>query len=342
MVAAMLCRGPLVVCLLFIGSALAAESKIVLTDKMIYSAQRYTATLNPWGAEHLVSGKDYTQTISLNPDEFPNDVQINWSWKSPGRQVMSYPHVKYVGPSASQVANFATLKSNYDLAITGDIQHFNVCIELWLTSKVSNDFNTTTHEIMIVLHEPDSDFSGNQPYKLSDGGLSRASVFVHKDWGIPNWHQWTFVVIKNPVDKLSGSINLADILRALIWNGVLTGREYAAEIQLGAEVRTGVGALNINSLSYEWMTKPPMTMSASFTADSVGGNHIVGGLDTEVVTYAAPYSSFQVKQYQDETLVVRKGNISSLDVLEGIKSVRFSDGAFDPSRFRFTSDPQHQ
>jgi hypothetical protein len=318
-------------------SSSAPMNKIVITNKDSYRANGYTVDPNPWGAGNLVNGTDYSQTITLVPATFPNDVQMDWHWKSSGERVMAYPHIKFIAPARAQAANFAALNAHYALTIAGDLENFNVSFELWFASGEVDDFSAMTHELMIMIHVPGKQ-KGNQPYTLSNGGLTNATVYVNKNWGNSGSHKWTFIVIENSGDKLGGTINLGDVVKALIWNGELTGREYINGVQLGAEVSTGIGGLTIHQLDYEWNAKPSIIATATdhiFNISAVGGNHIVADADLVTAIYSGSFSAFKIQRNQTETLIMRTGDISSLDVLEHAKFIQFSDGRFDVTAEKF-------
>ena len=67
----------------------------------------------------------------------------------------------------------------------------------------------------------------------------------------------------------------------------------------------------------------------TYSVATPGGNDVVenGGVDT--VVYNGLYSEFQIKSSGSETLVTENNNISTLDYLEGVTYIKFSDGTYD-------------
>lgn len=319
--------------------------KIVIADNHVYMANGYTADPNPWGAGSLVNGKDYTQTIVVDPTTFPNGVEFRWTFPSPSKPnfVYAYPDIKYGegapgGPAPTQAADFAALNAHYSVAISGDTSDFSVSFELWFTSAPGNN-STSTDELMVMIYAPGAQQPGNQPIKLSHGGLTNATVSVYPKWNAGSaWIPagWTFIIIKNSVDALTGTINLGDIIKDLIWNGVLTGQEYIDDIQLGAEMIGGSGSLIVNNLSYQWDATTTQ-MGNALNISTVGGNHIVAGAGTDTVNYPGVYSAFQIKRNRAGVLIMKSGDISTLDVLENVKFIRFLDGTFDLTTAQFNS-----
>ena len=49
----------------------------------------------------------------------------------------------------------------------------------------------------------------------------------------------------------------------------------------------------------------------------------------DTVVYNGIYSEFQIKSSGSETLVTENNNISTLDYLEGVTYIQFSDGTYD-------------
>ena len=325
---------------------------IVITNGTKYTAGGFTAWADYEGPSNLVDGVDYSSTITLDPTTFPNGVEFNWSFPSPSvpNFVYAYPDIKYGdgapgGPAATQVADFTALNANYSVAISGDTSDFSVAFDLYLTSAPGND-STTTDELMVQVHNHGAQQAGNQPYTLSGGGLSNATISVNPNWDAGGtWIPagWTFINIQNSVDALTGTLNLGNIIKDLIWDGVLTGQEYINDIQLGSEIIGGSGSLTVNNLSYQWDANPTVTLAAGDNTYSVatpGGNNIVGNGGTDTVIYQGAYSQYQIEQSGTETLVQRSGNISTLDVLNGIAFVQFSDGIYDVATSTFISDAE--
>ena len=71
---------------------------------------------------------------------------------------------------------------------------------------------------------------------------------------------------------------------------------------------------------------------------NIGGNNVVGNGGVDTVVYAGSYLSYQIKSSGSETLVTEGNNISSLDELRGITSIKFSDGTYNVATATFTSN----
>jgi len=127
----------------------------------------------------------------------------------------------------------------------------------------------------------------------------------------------------------------------LIWDGVLTGQDYLTSLQFGSEVHGGTGSLQINSLGYNWTANPTLVGTAgndTFSIASPGGNDVVGNGGVDTVVYAGTYASFQIKSSGSEILITENNNVSTLDELQGITFIKFSDGTYDTATGKFVAN----
>ena len=168
--------------------------------------------------------------------------------------------------------------------------------------------------------------------------IDNSRLYVSYNWG-DGTQNWTFVEMSPASDQLSGTISFSDILKTLVWDGVLTGSEYISGIELGAEVGGGTGSLAINNLSYQWVANSTVEGTAgndTFNVAAVGGNYIVGNGGIDTVIYNGVYSQFQIKASGPEFLVMENNNISTLDVLSGVTYIDFTNGKYNTTTSTFT------
>ena len=268
------------------------------------------------------------------------------SWKWPKRtSVLAYPEIVYgtqqgggwpapagaTTPPPTQVANFTNLSAQYSFSMSGQTRNFDVAFDLWLTSLDSSHQSTIKDELLILVHNPWS-----VPGK-NIGTLNSAGIYVSYDWGNGE-KKWTLVEVVPAADTLSGTISFSDILKTLIWNGVLTGSEYISGIELGAEVGGGTGSVTIDSLSYQWTANSNAEGSPRgyrFSITTAGGNYIIGHGSIDTVIYHDAYSKFKIRPSGSQLLVIEEGNISTLDVLNGVAYLEFSDGTYDVANSAF-------
>ena len=320
-----------------------STSSIVITpNNPQYSTDGpWSAWAGAWGAGSLVYGADYTQSITLDGSTFPNGTLISWSFPLTGGPfgVWSYPCIIYgstpelINPTvpSTQVANFANLSTSYSAALTVNSGQLDTIFDIWLTSQPYG--GSLAYEIEIA---PQTDWtvSASQlAYTLTDSTLQSASVYVRPDWGTnTNGVPWTNIAIVPSSEMLAGTISISDILKSLIWNGVISGKEYISGVEFGPEPGSGSGNLLIDSLSYQWNGTPTIELTAAndtFEIATPGGNDVVGNGGVDTVVYNGIYSEFQIKSSGSETLVTENNNISTLDYLEGVTYIQFSDGTYD-------------
>jgi hypothetical protein len=142
--------------------------------------------------------------------------------------VWSYPCILYgstpeLTNSAVPSAQAATLNLSvtYSAEPTANSGQLDTIFDIWLTSKPYGAISTATYELEII-PQTDWHYSGFA-YSFSDPTLQNASVDVNPNWG---GNAWTNIVVEPSSEMLTGTISISDILKNLIWNGVITRREY--------------------------------------------------------------------------------------------------------------------
>ena len=314
---------------------------LLTSDWATYGSGPWWVENNVWGNGSLINGVDYTQSITINNSTFPNGTLLSWSWPStPGPSgVYAFPEIiygstPYVTNSAvpsTQVANFANLSTSYSITLSGNTNNYDTIFDLWLTSKPNGGPSTIQYEIIINAHM-DWAPSYAPAFTINDSTLHNANVYLFTG-------SWTRIDVMPQSDILSGTINISDIIKNLIWDGVITGQEYLSGAEFGAEPATGSGSLLVNNLSYQWSGTPTIEGTAgndTFNIASPGGNHVEGNGGIDTVVYSGLYSQFQIKSSGSELLVMENNNISTLDLLDGVTYIKFSDGTYDAATSIFT------
>ena len=67
----------------------------------------------------------------------------------------------------------------------------------------------------------------------------------------------------------------------------------------------------------------------------MGGNDVIGNGGVDTVVYANSYSNYQIKSSGSNALVTEGNNISTLDELQGIRFIQFSDGIYNIATAKF-------
>ncbi|MFT4115694.1 Ig-like domain-containing protein [Bradyrhizobium sp.] len=304
-----------------------------------YTTQPFSVSNDAWGVGSLVAGVGYTISGSYDPTNFAAGVSFTWSFPKDVGGVYAYPHLdyntQYSTVSTTQVGNIASLSVNYSAVLTNPTSS-TLAFDLWFNSDPNGGWTTTSKELLIEVHSTSAG-TPNEPFKLSGSNFSNATVYVSN--ASAEGANWQFIDVKTATDMMSGTLSLSDIIKGLIWNGVLTGQEYLTSIQLGSEVHGGTGSLQL-SASYDWTANPTLlgtSANDNFSIATPGGHQVVGNGGVDTVTYSGSYSNYQIKSVGTEILVTSGNNISTLDELQGITYIKFSDGVYNTTSKTFTS-----
>ena len=304
----------------------------------------YAATNGVWNAGSLVNGQGFTQSISIDEARFPDGVTMTWSWPQSGNgSVYAYPEISWdVGGGVVQIADILTLTTDYDFKISGNTAGFNVSFDTWLYADARGIWETTTSELMVWVHSngwtPDFESS------FADGNIN-TDVEINPNWGDLSGsspHKWQYIAAITRQDDLSGTVSHSNLIKDLIWKGVLSGYEYIRTVEVGAEAMQGKGTLQVDNLDYAESRKALVSGSAaddSFAAKPVGQNHIIAGGGIDTVTYSGGYGAYELQSRTQDVLVRARGDVSTLDILEGVEKVRFDDGTYDVASRTFSEGP---
>jgi serralysin len=215
----------------------------------------WTVFNNVWNPGSLKEGVDYTINSSYNRGDMTGGTSFSWSFPyvtDASPTIRAYPEVMFGVPPKGNYAGNPSDKANtfpipldklhgltasHDLSIGGTTSGFNVAYDVWLTSKPNGDRSTITHEIMIWVHKGEVQPFGTLVGTYTDGAAT-AKIY----------HTGTYTAVVFDTDKLSGTVDIAGIIAKLQGLGIVTGTQYVAAVELGAEVVSGVGNYTINNL----------------------------------------------------------------------------------------------
>jgi hypothetical protein len=275
-----------------------------------YSYLGWEVTTNVWNPGSLIYGTDYTAQIQYVDGDPTSGVVASWSFPdSPPAplDVHAFPELAY-GPSPwsggtdstevmhpfpIQVDSINSLYLNYNVSIGGDTAGYNVAFEVWLTNQPDGGPASATNEIMVWIHQgaftPAGDVVGtyNSPhlsgtiyYYPGPPGDSGASL-----------GNWKYTALLSDGDNLDGQIDLLSILKSLEGLGIISGQNYVADVELGAEVAAGQGSLTINNFNFnlngagDYMS---MWNAASFPGSVAGDTiYLYSNQNTAALTAAA-------------------------------------------------------
>jgi len=317
----------------------------ISADWAIYSnSGPYWAYNSPWNKGSLVNGVDFTQSITVDTSNFPNGTIINWSWpQTINWSDYAYPCIIFGSdwggytppgtsgePAPTQLGNFANLSATYNVTLSGVTGIIDdVMFDLWLTPLPNGSGGD---EVIFGIYEGAIN-TATPTYTYNDAGFSaNIYVTVHSDGS-------KVIQVEPSTPMWSGTLSISDFIKFLVWNGVEPANKYLSGAYFGVEPKSGSGTLAINTFSYQWNGNPTTTGTVGndiFNITNIGGNHVVGNGGSDTVVYSGTYSAYQIEHSGSELLVQLNGNISSLDVLEGIGFVNFSNGTYNVANSTFT------
>ncbi|HET7716717.1 MAG TPA: hypothetical protein VFK86_13920 [Bauldia sp.] len=229
-----------------------------------YASVPYRIVNNVWNKGGLRNGVDFVQSLTYEPATFPDGVTLQWSWPGFNEEIWSYPEV-IVGYKpwdsnegtldlTARVDTVKRLQADFDLAIAGETDKFNVAIEFWLTDRPGGGPQSITTEVMIWLHNGGLTPAGKKVGRYQGDGYD-ASIFVEKsmtDRSGDSEIRWKYVALKTESDLLSGSLDLRAVLVVLRKKGIIDGRDFIGGFELGAEVAGGAGSLRIDRIDHSF------------------------------------------------------------------------------------------
>jgi Bacterial Ig-like domain len=304
-----------------------------------FSASGWYVENDAWNVANLTDGVDYSASLTYDPNNLAG-TYFSWTYPANVGGVYAFPHIDYeswaAGVSSTQTANMVNLSATYSVSLS-NLADSTAAFDLWFNSQANGSWSTTSTEVLIQVHSTFGAYS-NEPFTLSDSDFTGASV--HASESSSGGANWNFIVVTLPSDMMSGTLNISNILKELVLDGLMTGQEYLTSLQFGSEVQGGSGSLQINSLGYNWTANATTVLAAgenTFTITTPGGNDIVGNGGVDTVVYSGSHSNYQIKSSGSETLVTYENNVSSLDELQGITNIQFSDGTYNTVTGTFTA-----
>lgn len=233
----------------------APPEPIILTDRQPYSKDAWFAWLEPWGANGLVQGRDYTNAIRILPEQFPAGSVITWSWPSkPANGVYNFLAIDYGNAFNTlvqapipprRVSDIAELSHSHSLRLDGRLPDFNVLIDFWLTKEAGNH-DVHLFEIEVFLHASDAGSAyaawASQLGVYTDAGGRVWRVSVDRTRVTPD------ILFLPSSDLVDGTVDLRAMLLWLVEAKVITGQEWFNGFGTGVEVVSADGSLTIDSL----------------------------------------------------------------------------------------------
>lgn len=219
----------------------------------------YQAYNNPWNKGEQ---SEWSQCIGLGHAS-DGTIMGRWTWDWPySDHVVSYPMIFYGRKPPSSTSNdilpvaildIGSATVSYDISSTHTGQG-NLALEFWLYDTQNPQTWSVppiTHEIMIWLEA----YGGMRPAGRLFGRVTIQNN-VYQMYIADNFAQGQrYIAFASETSQLGeGRLNLHDFLWYLRENGFVTGEEYLGSIEIGNEIRYGVGETIVDE--YEVSIQP--------------------------------------------------------------------------------------
>ncbi len=247
----------------FVPAADQAPHLVKLADKQGFTKGPFTAFMVPYNRGTLRPGKDYTESFTLDPAEFPAGSVISWDWpaaheKAQVRGFLAIDYGDYYNtvPEApirsSRVKDIKALQCNVDLSASGTGSGFNIIINFFLTSTL--DSNSILYEIEVFLHTPDyAKFYIDSAPSLGTFTSRSGRVWkVCKDPFAVHGPDILFYPV-DQADMLVGTVDLKEMLSWIKGRKVITGNEFFNGLAVGIEPQQRNGTVVVNALAVNYV-----------------------------------------------------------------------------------------
>jgi len=178
--------------------------------------------------------------------EHKGSARFQWTWNWPDLndgQVRSYPsllfgHKPWRSASTTPrlpapIGSIEQLSAQYEIAVTGS-GIFNAAFDLWLSADAIPSEASITTEIMVWVHNQEAIPAGS-PVATAPTSLGDLTMYRGR---ISTW-SYLALVCAAPIPK--GTLDLAELLALLVYNGYVSASHYLSSVELGTEIWHGAG-----------------------------------------------------------------------------------------------------
>lgn len=244
-------------------------------------ANKFTYINNTFNKGAFVNGVDYISRLTALQSTFPNGCVMDWSWPAaaanPAGFCYGYPEIFFgggpsgyphsvTGPGPTQASAFTALSVTFDISLAGNLNSFDVLLDIYTQASPSTTDGTHSREISIYPYS-------NEPNTAAGAPLTNIQTFSSGLWSVMLDPSSPEIYVR-PCDAsghnrtiLSGTINLKEIIDYLrtaieprtgqtFINGAhyILGAEFGIEPQMPNTYNSTPhsGSMSINHLSYVW------------------------------------------------------------------------------------------
>jgi hypothetical protein len=238
-----------------IRTVVAPPGRILKRDGENYYQGRYLGFASDWsvtvGKAKLRKGIDYADHLVIDPATFPAGTVMHWQWPNvaPKFGVYGYVHIAYgyyaggvpkerVAPV--QVADAGDIRAEVAVGSRTDPSTYNLLCETFLTGKPGDFPGSRGLEIGFLMN-----ISGpGRTFFNSSEQLGRWTDPAGVAWQVAVKDKYLMLIpVGGP--KFAGTLYYGAVMKWLMRNGRLTGREWFNGAALGVEPVRGDGSLRV-------------------------------------------------------------------------------------------------
>ncbi|WP_431201662.1 hypothetical protein ACQ86E_21335 [Bradyrhizobium betae] len=230
-------------------------------DHQLFTKGPFSAFMDPFNKREYVAGKDFDQSFTVDPENFPVGTTITWNWpiRDPKfivgfLQAAAYGDYFNTVPQRqirpSRINEIQQLSVSHDLSFSGTHNGFDVIYDYFLT-KAPRGWTSRLFEIEVFLRTPEYSvkyFNTATPIGTFSHDGVQWKVAIDRRPKVPDI---LFIPVDH-ADHAKGSIDLQAMHLFLKSKGILTGDEYYNGHSLGVEPAQGTGSFLVNSVSVDY------------------------------------------------------------------------------------------
>jgi len=217
---------------------------------------QYRLINNVWNKN--ASTGSYDQKVFTETLNGKTAVGWQWNWSNLSRNVVAYPEVvigdKAWDPPSGITTVFPVKAGSADIVadFTTHISAsgtYNMAFSIWGFTDTANPRESITHEIMIWTLTRGLTPAGTMRYTTTVDGVN-FNVWVrenHVDNSGGTSQTWTYIAFEPDSDITQGPFHLDDFIDFLSSKGLISSENYLSSIELGNEVVSGKGTVEIEN-----------------------------------------------------------------------------------------------
>jgi hypothetical protein len=240
--------------------------KILKKDWATFTDGEFHIENNVWNKGSLDNGKDYTQTLTYNPNNLTSNLKFAWDWPETNH-LLAFPEIvagyKPWSKSGSddltaRISTIDKFKVDLDYDITGQKDMFNAAFDMWFTKKAHAGSSSITTELMIWTHVGgDIDPDGKKVGSIHQGDFS-ADIWVANNFNNNGGaHTWRYITLVSKDEIRDDTIDIGKLIDKLVDRKLVSGSDFFNGYEFGAELTGGKGSMTIHDIDHQFTTSQP-------------------------------------------------------------------------------------